>query len=112
LETFVREWVVDNGMDLYVISGTVYNKGFKTIGEGRVGVPDTLWKVIIDRKEGKAIAFIFPNTALPVEDLPKYATTVEAVEKSTGINFMPKLPKAKSQVEKTLDLKKWPNLTN
>jgi endonuclease G, mitochondrial len=87
LETFVREWVVDNGMDLYVISGTVYNKEFKTIGEGKVGVPDQLWKVIIDRKEGKAIAFIFPNTALPVEDLPKYATTVSAVEKLTGINF-------------------------
>jgi DNA/RNA endonuclease G (NUC1) len=68
--------------------------------------------VIIDRQEGKAIAFLFPNAPLPVADLPNYATTVETVEKSTGINFMPKLPKAKSQVEKTLDLKKWPNLTN
>ncbi len=113
LETFVREWVVDNGMDLYVISGTVYNKEFKTIGEGRVGVPDQLWKVIIDRKEGKAIAFIFPNTALPVEDLPKYATTVSAVEKLTGINFMPKLPKEKAKIEKTApDLNKWPKLSN
>jgi endonuclease G len=113
LETFVREWVVDNGMDLYVISGTAYNKEFKTIGEGRVGVPDTLWKVIIDRKEGKAIAFIFPNTALPVEDLPKYATTVSAVEKLTGINFMPKLPKEKAWIEKIApDLSKWPKLIN
>ena len=113
LETFVRDWVVDHGMDIYVISGTVYNKEFKTIGEGRVGVPDQLWKVIIDRKEGKAIAFIFPNTALPVEDLPKYATTVEAVEKLTGINFMPKLPKEKAKVEKTIpDLNKWPKLLN
>jgi endonuclease G len=113
LETFVREWVVDNGMDLYVITGTVYNKEFKTIGEGRVGVPDQLWKVIIDRKEGKAIAFIFPNTALPVADLPKYATTVSAVEKLTGINFMPKLPKEKSKLEKTIpDLNKWPKLLN
>ena len=113
LETFVREWVVYNGMDLYVITGTVYNKEFKTIGEGRVGVPDQLWKVIIDRKEGKAIAFIFPNTALPVEDLPKYATTVSAVEKITGINFMPKLPKEKAKIEKTVpDLSKWPNLSN
>ena len=113
LETFVRDWVVDHGMDIYVISGTAYNKEYKTIGEGRVGVPDTLWKVIVDRKEGKAIAFIFPNTALPVEDLPKYATTVSAVEKLTGINFMPKLPKEKAKIEKTVpDLSKWPKLTN
>jgi endonuclease G, mitochondrial len=113
LETFVRDWVVDHGMDLYVISGTAYNKEFKTIGEGRVGVPDQLWKVIIDRKEGKAIAFVFPNTALPVEDLPKYATTVAEVEKLTGINFMPKLSKEKSKIEKTApDLNKWPKLLN
>jgi endonuclease G, mitochondrial len=113
LETFVRDWVVDHGMDLYVISGTAYNKEFKTIGEGRVGVPDQLWKVIIDRKEGKAIAFVFPNTALPVEDLPKYVTTVAEVEKLTGINFMPKLPKEKSKIEKTTpDLNKWPKLLN
>jgi hypothetical protein len=65
------------------------------------------------RKEGKAIAFVFPNTALPVEDLPKYATTVEAVEKITGINFMPKLPKEKAKIEKTKpDLSKWPKLSN
>jgi len=113
LETFVRDWVVDHGMDIYVISGTVYNKEYKTIGEGRVGVPDTLWKVIIDRKAGKAIAFVFPNTALPVEDLPKYTTTVAEVEKLTGINFMPKLPKDKAALEKTKpDLSKWPKLTN
>ena len=56
-------------MDLYVISGTAYNKEYKTIGEGRVGVPDQLWKVIVDRKAGRAIAFIFPNAPLPVQDL-------------------------------------------
>jgi hypothetical protein len=48
-----------------------------------------------------------------VEDLPKYATTVEAVEKITGINFMPKLPKEKAKIEKTKpDLSKWPKLSN
>ena len=112
LEEYVRDWVVDHNMDIYVISGTIYQSGHLTIGDNKVGVPTHLWKVIVDRQEGKAIAFLFPNAALPVADLPNYATTVETVEKSTGINFMPKLPKAKSQVEKTLDLKKWPNLTN
>jgi endonuclease G len=112
LEEYVRDWVVDHNMDIYVISGTIYQSGHLTIGDNKVGVPTHLWKVIVDRQEGKAVAFLFPNAPLPVADLPKYATTVEAVEKSTGINFMPKLPKAKSQVEKTLDLKKWPNLTN
>ena len=111
LETFVRDWVL-SGMDIYVVSGTIYQPGHLKIGDNNVGVPTHLWKVIIDRQEGKAIAFLFPNAPLPVEDLPKYATSVETVEKATGINFMPKLPKNKANVEKTFNLNKWPKLTD
>ena len=110
LEDYVRDWVMENNMDLYVISGTMYQPGHLTIGDNKVGVPTHLWKVIVDKQGGKAIAFIFPNAPLPVQDLHKYATTVADVEKQTGINFMPKLPKNKSAVEKSIDIQKWPKL--
>lgn len=111
LETFVREWVLENNMDLYVVSGTIYSNKSKTIGDNKVGVPDKLFKVIVDKKTGHAIAFIFPNAALPVGDLPKYATSIAAVEKATGINFMPLLPdNLKSIKTSAPDLKQWPDL--
>lgn len=91
LETNVRDYVTKTG-DVYVASGPIYNNVYKTIGTGRVGVPDRIFKIIIDAKTLKASAYIFPNTALPVADLPKYKVTIKDVETATGINFNPKLP--------------------
>jgi len=93
------------------VSGTVYQTGYKTIGDNQVGVPTHIWKVIVDRKDGKAIAFMFPHTALPVKDLPKYAVSVATLEKLTGINFMPKLTKAQRKMETAEpNLSLWPKL--
>jgi endonuclease G len=107
LETFVREWSL-KGMDIYVVSGTIYSRNSKTIGDNKVGVPDKIWKVIIDKNTGNSIAFIFPNTALPVGDLLKYATSVKAVEDATAIKFMPALTDEKSKV--SFDINRWPEL--
>jgi endonuclease G len=100
LETFVRNWVKE-GRDIYVVSGTIYAPGYQTIGAGRVGIPTHMWKVIVDRKNAKAIAFLFPNAPLPVKDLPNYATNIFTIEQHTGINFMPQLPEQLKHLETT-----------
>jgi len=106
LETAVRNLVAE-GKDLYVISGTIYNPGFLTIGANHVGVPTHLWKVIVD-KQGRGIAFLFPNAAIPVADLPKHAVSIAEIEKYTGINFMPQLtPDQQAKVEQTFNVWDW-----
>lgn len=107
LETAVRVWV-NEGKDIYVISGTFYKKEHKEIGQ-HVGVPDNLWKVIIDAKSKKAISFWFPNAPLPVADLPKYATTISDIEQKTGLNFDPNLSiEDQNKLETSSpDLKEW-----
>lgn len=110
LETAVRAWVTE-GKDIYVVSGTIYQPGYQTIGAGKVGIPTHMWKVVVDRKSSEAIAFVFPNAPLPVKDLPKYATTIEEVEKYTGINFMPLLTPAQQQkLEKSVNIGLWSSL--
>ena len=110
LETYVRNWVQE-GKDIYVASGTIYEPGYETIGANSVGIPTHMWKVIVDRKSSKSVAFLLPNAPLPVADLPKYATSIDAVEKATGINFMPKLTKAQeSKLEKAVNLSDWSGL--
>ena len=110
LETLVRKWVAE-GMDIYVASGTIYAPNYPTIGANRVGIPTEMFKVIVDRKSSKAIAFILPNAPLPVQDLPKYATTIDQVELATGINFMPKLTKAQeAKLERGINLADWSGL--
>ena len=91
LETKVRDYV-SKFNDVYVASGTIYDKGYSTIGANKVGVPTRLFKVIIDTKTLKASAYIFPNQPLPVQDLEKFKVSIKDVEVATGINFNPKLP--------------------
>ena len=108
LETKVRDWALEN-RDLYVVSGTIYESGYKTIGEGKVGVPTYLWKVVYDRATDSTIAYLMPNAELPVKDLPKYLTTVDHVEELTGLNIFPKLDESK---EGPADPKLWTNISD
>jgi endonuclease G len=85
LETWERFWVLKGG-DFYIISGGIFAPGHKVIGKG-VGVPTHLYKVIIDKQTKVVTAYLMPNAPLPVEDLPKYQTTMTAVEAATGIQF-------------------------
>ena len=90
LEVQVRDYVLKNN-DVYVVSGPIYNTVYETIGAG-VGIPQRIFKVIVDVKNQRASAYIFPNTALPVADLPKYKVTIREAEQASGLNFNPKLP--------------------
>jgi len=90
LETFERQWAMAPGTDFYIISGGIYDAGYKKTGNG-LGIPTRLYKIIIEKNSKKVMAYLMPNTALPVADLPKYQTTVAAVEQATGFKFQ--LPK-------------------
>lgn len=105
LEIAVRNTAMTN--DIYVVSGTIYDPGFKTIGAGRVGVPSRIWKIVYNATNGETIAFLFPNAKLSTKDLPKYAVAVDEVEKATGINVFPKLDE---QAEARFDPAKWPEI--
>lgn len=111
LETFCRNWTLE-GKDIYIVSGTTYNKEYKTIGDNKVGVPDYIWKVVVDAKTNKGIAFFFPNAPIPVADMPNYVVTIAEVETKTGLNFEPKLEKTKQKTLETTkaDLKEWSGL--
>jgi endonuclease G, mitochondrial len=103
LETYVRNNVT-KGKDIYVISGTIYKDGYTSIGDHKVGVPTHVWKVMIDNSSKKSIAFLFPNAAIPVADLPNYAITVDQLEKETGIDISPSIDES---IEQKMDVKDW-----
>lgn len=86
LETWERDWASAPGTDFYIISGGIYDKGAQKIGSGLV-IPTRLYKVIVEKNSHKVKAYLMPNTALPVADLPKYETTMTAVEAATGLQF-------------------------
>lgn len=105
LELGVRNTAAD-GNNIYVSSGTIYEKSYKVIGNN-VGVPTKLWKVIYNHSNGETIAFIFPNQKYKAKDLPLFVVSVDEVEKQTGINFFPKLNES---AESKYDVTKWPQI--
>lgn len=93
LEEKARQWAWRFDK-IYITCGPIYdNKNPKRLGKNKVGVPDAFYKVILinDKKNPKAIGFIFPNRASH-QLLTQYIVTVDSVEKRTGIDFFPALP--------------------
>lgn len=90
LEQHVRD-LVGKFSEVYVITGTIYGSGYKNIGKG-VGVPTEIYKIIIDPKNLRAIAFRFPNAPIDPKFMSNYVVSVKSIEDTTGINFSPKIP--------------------
>jgi endonuclease G len=86
LETWERTWATNPNGDYYIISGGIYGPNHKVIGNG-LGVPDMLYKIIIEKNSKQVQAYLMPNTALPVADLPKYQTNMATIEAYTGMKF-------------------------
>jgi endonuclease G len=86
LEMQERQWAAAPGTDFYIISGGIYDAGHAKTGNG-LGIPTRLYKIIIEKNSKRVMAYLMPNSALPVADLPKYQTTVQAVEQATGLKF-------------------------
>lgn len=106
LELTIRDWV-SQGKDIWVVTGTVFEDGYLTIGNN-VGVPTHMWKVIYDASAPKAIAFYFPNEKISRSELPSLAISVRELENITGIDFHPRLPVNQRFIEEAKpDLSKW-----
>lgn len=86
LETKERELISAAGTDYYIISGGVFDPGHPVTGNG-LGIPTRLYKIIVEKNSKTVQAYLLPNTALPVADLPKYKVTLEAVEQATQMKF-------------------------
>ena len=102
LEEHTRAWAKKYGT-VYVITGAIHAKDSKTIGTGVV-VPDYYYKIIIDPKESRIIAFAIPNRSkLSPMDLPKYIVDVETIEKNALVDF-----KMSAELKKHVgDFKNW-----
>lgn len=108
LEQKVRYWAVKYD-GLYVITGGVLQPTLRTIGQEKVSVPDSFYKILLDSSNGsyKMIAFLIPNkkSSQPIYD---FVVSVDSIEKITGIDFFPKLnDKTENELEKNSDYKAW-----
>jgi endonuclease G len=88
LEENVRYWAQVKG-EVYVITGALFEGNVKMMN--KVVIPSHVYKIVIDPKTGKQIAYLFTNEKLDPKLIDNYAVSVASIEQRTGINFSPTL---------------------
>jgi endonuclease G len=112
LEKKVRAWAKAR-KNIYVVDGPIYaDKHPKTIGPDKVAVPTHFYKIVVscapDGKDLDAIAFIMPNMDISGKKPEAYITSIDEVEKETGLNFMPDLGKKEQDRLEAMKAQMWP----
>lgn len=97
-ENSIREYVIYYGADVYIIMGGIINNQTAEIIGDQVAVPESFYKIILDKTNEKLFAFIInheePSSLSTVED---YKITVEDLESKIGVNLFPYLTSEKKK---------------
>lgn len=109
LEEKERIWAQRDSA-LVIVAGPVYT-GMREerIGYSGVKVPDAFYKCILApyANPPRSIAFVYDNARCP-GNMANYATSVDEVEKLTGLDFFSALPDdLENEVEQQSDFRKW-----
>ncbi|SDW51211.1 endonuclease G [Lutibacter oricola] len=108
LEQKARYWATKY-KKLYIVTGGVLTNSSKTIGSEKVTVPNMFYKIILDYQEPeiKAIAFLMPHKESN-KALYKFVTSIDEIEKLTGIDFFPELEDSlENKLEKSKSYTSW-----
>jgi len=106
LEMKTRYWTKKYGQ-LYIITGGILSKDLKTIGYEDVAVPKLFYKIILDKSNSKAIAFLFPHQESK-KSLQNFVTSIDKIEELTHIDFFPSLPdELENKLESSTKTSSW-----
>ena len=103
LEAQVRKWAKRRGK-LNVVTGVWFDNNPRKIGKRRqvkIAVPSYWYKIIYDPRRNESIAFWMENKYYGSKNAWKrYKTTIDEIEKKTGIDFYSNLPNVKQSIMK------------
>lgn len=91
VERATRQYVQRAKGDVFVYTGAYFQEPVKTIGAGRVWVPESLYKLVYDATDNRAWAFWVANRDDATMSRP---ISYEELIKRTGIEFLPGLSPA------------------
>lgn len=74
---------------VWVITGPIFDPHIQHI-KNQVEVPDALFKILFDEQKGtvRTLAFIIPQTVQGNEPIDRFITSVDEIEKLTGLDFL------------------------
>lgn len=108
LEEYERELARRRDAELFIVAGGIFDADGKRIGHD-VAVPRANYKIIVPLRQGqgpsdvkaetRVIAVVMPNEpGVGSRAWSDYLTSVDAIEKATGYDFLSKVPRAVENV--------------
>ncbi len=99
LEEAIRGWVQQRG-SLTIITGPVFavqggSVKYEVIGDNHVAVPTHFFKIVVDANDlsnVQALTFLMPNKDLGDDHFREYLSSIDKIEKMTGMDFLSRLP--------------------
>lgn len=85
--------------EIWVLCGPVFDQSLTRLpGTNRRGpaLPEACYMILVDESDNRvrALAFLFPQDPAPYSDLSDYLTTIDEIERRTGLDFLAALPDA------------------
>ena len=108
LEQKIRYWA-DKYEALFIVTGGILHDNMITIGKEEVAVPDYFFKIVV-RAQNNAFVMIPFLVQKKKSDASLYtfATTIDEIERITGIDFNEKLTeRIEEKIKKELSYKEW-----
>ncbi len=113
LEQQVRNWV-KRQKRFYIFTGPVLVSNLPKIGKyNRISVPEYLYKIVvlpdeINPANTQVKAFLIPNKGGLGYKFAEYKTTVDVIEKATGLDFLATLPDdIENKIEQNISTVRW-----
>lgn len=83
--------------EVWVIAGPVFGAAPRRLpggGRGGPAIPDSCFMIVLDESDGRAraLAFVFPQEPAAGAELEEFLTTIDEVERRTGLDFLAELP--------------------
>lgn len=94
VENPTRQYALRASQGIFVYTGPIHGPQVKTIGTGKVWVPDAMFKLIYDPARERAWAYVLKNEGTA---RVKRTLAYEELVQQTGIQFLPSGTKTKGQ---------------
>lgn len=106
LEETVRAWAWSRG-EVVVYTGVTVTKKRKTIGAGKVAIPNGFWKVLVDPQTKESLGIFMPHKAIAKGDIGPWQQPVSFIEEKTGLSFKGISKKSEASPFWPVDLKNY-----
>ena len=109
LEDAEAKVVAPGAVELWALAGPVFGEQ-RALKKSGVALPEAFYRIWLDVRDGEpwALAFVVPQNVCGTEPLSKFLSSVDEIERRTGLDFFGELPDPQEDaLERATSIEGW-----